>query len=269
MLDAVHVGLLAVRLCRLLGERRQRLGRPVPVVRQMVVSTHRVDHVVRPVDENPDAREGRDLMFLAQRTVCHAVHLGHPNAAISLGILLVHDLRDRLPGRGQLLAPVAPGREKVDDDDIVVVHMRVPRRLVQRLGKVGLVKRLVAIKPRLELVVLWLGPLKVLDPVPNLHKRLGIDRRLAHRLGQVQLLRSQSITHVQRRILARERRERNVEVHPKHLTVRRPIDDHDALRLEPHVRPKLGNQQKRDEDRRANGERPAQQARLDQVLRVG
>jgi len=78
VLNAVHVGLLAVRIGRLVGKQRQCLGGAISIVREMVVPANLVHHIVRTVDENSDRWEGRDLMFLAQIRGGHAVDFGHP-----------------------------------------------------------------------------------------------------------------------------------------------------------------------------------------------
>jgi hypothetical protein len=162
---------------------------------------------------------------------------------------------------------MTPGREKVDDDYVVMVHVRIPRRLIQRHEEIHLTVG-IRIPEIRKLVILGLRPLEVLNAVPHFGQAFSVDWSLPDRLRQVQLFRAQRVAHVERGILARQRRERDVKVDPQHLAVRRPIDDHDAFRIEAHVRAELCDQQKRDEQRCRNGQRAAQQTRLHEILFV-
>ncbi len=214
---------------------------------------------------HPDAARGYECdVHDSKEEDCNA---DIPDAAIRFRVFLVHNLRHSLPRGRKLLAPMTPRREKVDDNDVVMVHVRIPRRFIERHEEIHLTVG-IRIPEIRKFVILRLRPLEVLNAIPNLGQAFSVDWRLPDRLGQVQLFRPQRVAHVQRGILTRQRRERDVKVDPQQLAVRRPVDDHDAFRVEAHVRPELRNQEKGDEQRCRDRQRAAQQTRLHEILFV-
>ena len=130
------------------------------------------------------------------------------------------------PCRRQPLAPRAPGSEEVDDDDRVSFPQRlevcrvdrgreVDRRRVERARRV-VGDTAARHAPRVSLVVVRVeaGALAVVA-----------QRQLADRLGEVEPLRAQRVGDVERRELAGQARERDVEVDAEELSRRGTIDD--------------------------------------------
>ena len=130
------------------------------------------------------------------------------------------------PGRRQPLAPRAPRREKVDHHDRVGLHQRLEVRCVDRRGIVYL--------RRVE------GARRVVgDPFPRPRARMpsvvmGVKAcalavvaqgQLPDSFGEVEPLCPQGVGDVERRKLARQRRERHVEVDSEELSGGRTVDD--------------------------------------------
>lgn len=130
------------------------------------------------------------------------------------------------PGRRQPLAPRAPRREEVDDDDRVRPHQRLEVRGVDRRGVVDLrgvvrARRVVGnpfsrASPRVAPVVMRVKPCPL---------AVVAERQLADRLGQVEPLGAERVRDVERRKLARQRRERDVKVDSEELARRGAVDD--------------------------------------------
>jgi len=130
------------------------------------------------------------------------------------------------PGRRQPLAPRAPRREEVDDDDRVRPHQRLEVRGVDRSGVVDLrgvvsARRVVGnalsrASPRVPAVVVGVEPCPL---------AVVAERQLADGLRQVEPLGAERVRDVERRKLARQRREGHVEVDAEELSRGRSVDD--------------------------------------------
>lgn len=147
--------------------------------------------------------------------------------------------------------------------DVVVLHVFLPVFLGQRRGKVDLLILL----PRVlvERVVLGLGPRGVLHSGGRPPQRVGVDRRLAHRFGQVQPFQAHRVADVQGGELAGEGGEGDVEIDAQELAVQRAIDDERRLCLHAHVGAELRGQEEQNAERGGHGDGGARQRGLRQV----
>jgi len=166
--------------------------------------------------EHAQRGEARDLVRPAQRDLDRAVHFRQAQAPIRLRVAGLDLRRHRVPGRLQPLAPGAPGRVEVDDDDRVFGHQGL------KVGKIDGVVVIVGHHGRGH------GTRRVVDDgrggqvvvhVKPSPLAIRFQGQLAHGFRDVKALCAQGVADVQRQELAGEGREGDVEVDAEELAL--------------------------------------------------